>query len=679
MKRILIPLLIAALLCACLAAAAEGNPLAFDTGVNRVNEGETLKTVLTRSGDAAAGELTFQSSDTRIATVDADGVVTGIKKGMVTITATVRAEKRTYRAQLKMTVVRPVTSLTVNTEKLPLYPAGDEKVAPYLTARENAEENELPVLLLPVKKSLQLNVSAEPKDATDRKIILTGSDPAVFTTNANAVTGKAPGEGILTLASESNPEISVRYRVLVVQPVTKLAITGSTPAVAVGGQIKLEAKASPENATMQDVVWSGDGKFVTVDADGAVTGLKRGSGRVIAAAADGSGVRANYTINVVQPPESITLSSGEVTVDAGKTVSIRADVMPKDTNDKKVTWTSSDERIATVTRDGRIKGVSLGDCTVTCTSQALDSVAAAVTVHVQQPVTRLAFNDKEGFAYAGESVQLSWTTEPANASNPKLTFKSSDTRILTVDENGVVTGIKDGKANVEAVTTDGSNRRARIQVRIGEHVRGVVMVRNNAYIGVGEDATAGADLIPKNAVNNRMTWESSDESVVTTRGNTNHKMHLMGVGYGEATVTGTTEDGGYQTSIRVHVGDYDRLLTFVSMHLEDDGQIWLTVRNDSGFTITQITATVEMFDAAGGTNDPVKINTKSGDNKVNITWSGTLNPGESTGKRHWKMVNYQVPDGGIYSTRGTVRLVSYQLDGDWIKTIKKSLRPHKDY
>ena len=680
MKRILIPLLIAALLCISFAAAADGNPLAFDTGINRVNEGETLQTVLTRAGDAAAGELTYKSSDERVATVDGDGNVTGVKKGMVTITATVKTETKTYRAQLKMTVVRPVTSLTVHTDKLPLYSADDAKVAPYLSARENAEENGLPVLLLPVKKNLQITVDAEPKDATNRKVILSSSDPAVFTAKGNAVTGAAPGEGILTIASETNPDISVRYRVLVVQPVKKLTIEASAPSVAAGGQITLTAKASPENATMTDVIWSsGDERIATVDAEGTVTGIARGNGRIIAVAADGSGVRANYTVKVVQNPESIELAAGDVTIDVGKTAPAKATILPKNADNKKVIWTSSDESVATVGKDGRIKGVALGECTITCTSQALDSVAATMTVHVQQPVKKLSFDGKEAFAYAGETVQLSWTVEPANATNPGVAFKSSDTRILTVDENGLVTGVKGGKASVEAVTTDGSKRRAKIQVRVGEHVRGVRMVRNNAYIDIGEDATAGADLIPKDAINNHMTWVSSDESVVTATGNTNHKMHLKGIGYGDATVTGTTEDGGYQTSIQVHVGDYDHLLTFLNFNLEDNGSIWLKVRNDSGFTITKITAQVDMFDAVGGSNDPIAINTKNGSNTVDIVWTGTLNPGEVTGKNHWKMVNYSVPEGGIYSTRGTVRLFSYQIDGDWIKTIRKSRRPYKDY
>jgi uncharacterized protein YjdB len=242
-----------------------------------------------------------------------------------------------------------------------------------------------------------------------------------------------------------------------------------------------------------------------------------------------------------------------------------------------------------------------------------------------------------------------------------------------------VTGVKAGNTYINAVTTDGSNRKARIKVTVGQHVTGVHMVRNHAYIDLHETATAGATLEPKDATNKNMTWVSSDESVVTATGKTNHKMKLKGVGYGEATVTGTTEDGGFETSIDVTVGDFDRCLSFRDFGMDDKGNFWLIVRNDSAFTITQITASLEMYDATEDGLPKVEINTKDGSNKVDIVWSGTLAPGETTGTRHWKMSNYRAPSKGIYTTRGTVTLYSFQIENDWIKTIREHNRTTKDY
>ena len=406
MKKLIILLIIAALACLAVPAMAAGDGIAFDMSVSAINEGETLQTVLTREGEAADGEVTYTSSNPKMATVDENGLVTAVKKGRVVITAAVKGAKKTYKAQLKLDIVRPVTAVTVNESKLEVYAASDAKVASLLTARENAEENELPVMILPVKKRISVAATVEPKDATNRNIIFAGSDDAVFTAAKNVITGVAPGEAILTIGSQSNPDVSKRYRMLVVQPVKKILVEASEPAVIVGQQVTVSSKAEPENASIKDVIWSsGDERIVTVDQNGTVTGIKRGNGRIIATAADGSNVRANFNIKVVQNPESVTLSADELTIDIGKTKACKATVLPKNTDNKKVIWTSSDERIATVDKNGRIKGNAVGDCTITCTCEALETVSASMTVHIQLPVKKVTFNGKTALVYVDEETR----------------------------------------------------------------------------------------------------------------------------------------------------------------------------------------------------------------------------------------------------------------------------------
>ena len=100
MKRIPALLLAFAWLLLCIPASAEGNIMKFDTTVGRVFEGETLQTVLIREGAPAEGEVTYEASNRKVAEVDSRGVVTGLNKGQTTITASVKTEKKTFRAQL---------------------------------------------------------------------------------------------------------------------------------------------------------------------------------------------------------------------------------------------------------------------------------------------------------------------------------------------------------------------------------------------------------------------------------------------------------------------------------------------------------------------------------------------------------------------------------------------------
>ena len=678
MKKMIILLIIAALVCFACTAMAAGDGIKFSTGIDAVNEGETLQTELTREGEAAAGEVTYTSSDNKVATVDENGLVTAIKKGRVVITAAVKADKKTYKAQLKLTINRPVISVSIKTDKLPVYAATDEKVASFLTASQNTDENELPVLLLPVKKKYQLSAITEPKDATNRNVTYSSSDETVFSAAKGSISGIAPGEGILTVASESNPDIVTRYRVLVVQPVTKITVEASAPSVIAGGQVNVTAKVVPENATMQNVIWSSsDERILTVDSNGTVTGIKRGNGRIIATAADGSNTRANFSIKVVQNPERITLPSAEMTVDVGRNAPCKATVEPKNADNKKLLWSSSDESIATVDRTGRIKGIGVGECTVTCTSEAVENVTASITVHVQQPVKKLSFNSKTALVFVDETTQLAWTVEPANATNQTLSFKSAKDSIAKVDENGLVTGVKSGKTNIVAMTTDGSRRKASIGVHVGKHVTGVHMTRRHAYIDKGESAKATAKIEPRDALIKNMTWETSDPDVVRTKGTSNDNMRLTGIGYGTAVVTGTTEDGGFQTSIKVTVADFDHGLSFVSYDYDNAGHLWCEIKNNTDFTITEIKVEFVLWDCSGDEIEPAEINTKNGSNKVDVVWTGSLAPGQKTGKNHWKNINFKTPSCGMDYTRGQITLYQYQIENDWVKTIRNNHRPYK--
>ena len=112
-RSILILLLTLALVCLALPAQAEDNKCAFDKTVTTLFEGDTLQTSLLLAGDPASGTVSYASSAAKVATVDDSGLVTGLSKGSVTITATVKTEKRTFKATIALKVLRKVESISV--------------------------------------------------------------------------------------------------------------------------------------------------------------------------------------------------------------------------------------------------------------------------------------------------------------------------------------------------------------------------------------------------------------------------------------------------------------------------------------------------------------------------------------------------------------------------------------
>ena len=674
-KRIVSFLLFLGLILICVPGPTEGNSIKFENNACTIFEGESVQTVLVREGEAVSWDVSYESSTPKVAAVDANGLITGIFKGQATITASAKQGGKVFRARLKVTVARKAASLEIDLSHLPMGDTAQLIADGKLQTLEDADENALPTLVVPLRKSYDLRATVMPRDATNRKVLLTSADDSVLQVRNNRITGLAAGETVLTVANELSPEICQRFRVLVISPVSRIALSPANSSVAAGSQITLTADIQPADATLPQIVWSSSNEEIaTVDQSGVVTGFKKGNVRISAAAVDGSNTRASLNVKVTQSAESITFDKAELTVDAGRTAVIRATVLPKSTDDKAVTWRSSDESVATVNNQGRVTGVALGTCEIICTSRSTPEVQASVTVHVQQPVTAIHFGEAP-VIYVGDSGQLTWTVEPANASNPVLKFTSGNIRGLTVDENGVVTGLKAGDYFVNAISTDGSNRRARLKVRVLQHVESARMNRKVAYIDVKETATTGAIIQPNNASNKNIIWSVEDMAIASVEPmkNQGHRIRITGLREGVTTIHGVTEDGGFPVSMDVNVGDWDHALKLIKPYV-DGADIHLTVENVSDAIITSVTAEVAVFDDDG---KPVPANSRDGSNVFKVVYRKTLYPGDKTKDRDWKTVDFMIPDSPKVSVY-QVTITQYQIDDDWIKVIRKWNRPKKD-
>ena len=566
-------------------------------------------------------------------------------------------------------------SVQVNTAKLSVYEAGDPWLDGLL-AEAGQEDAALPVLVVPVRKSVQLSATVQPKTVKNKKVTFTADDADILRVQGNRLTGLKEGETVLTVASAQDPSAAVRYRVLVIQQATRISVKSSAKTVAAGQTASLTAEFTPANATKQQVTWSSaDEKTATVDANGTVTGVSRGTARIIAAATDGSGARANISIQITQGAEEITLNQSEITVDVGRNGVLKATVLPKNTNDKNVVWSSSDESVAKVNAQGRVTGVALGDCEITCASRTNGDVQAKALVHVQLPVKKVTLNTPP-VIYVGESAKLTWRIEPADATNQVLAFTSANPKILTVSEDGTITGVRAGEATVNVVTTDGSNRRAKVKVKVYQHVTEVHMKRHTAYLDINETATTGAVIEPDKNTNHNMTWVSADPSIATVEAvaKQTNRVKIRGVSQGTTYITGTTEDGGYQTSMEVKVGNWSRSLKITEAYINGKGWLFIKVKNVSNsITVSNIKIEIEARWADGSTS---AINTKNGSNVVEAVYSKKLRPGESTPSDQWVMKDYDKDAGFQWMT---VRVTQFQINGDWVKTIRKNKQPKYEY
>ena len=148
------------------------------------------------------------------------------------------------------------------------------------------------------------------------------------------------------------------------------------------------------------------------------------------------------------------------------------------------------------------------------------------------------------------------------------------------------------------------------------------------------------------------------------------RISIHGVSEGVTVITGTTEDGGFQTSIPVLVGHWEKSLKIQEAKVKGADAV-LKVKNVSDLTITSIKVEVSVFDNEG---KPVPCNSKDNSNTYVMTYKKTLEPGDVTKEKDWKTVNFKLPE-SLTVHEYVVKITEFEIDHDWIKVIRKNNQP----
>ena len=166
---------------------------------------------------------------------------------------------------------------------------------------------------------------------------------------------------------------------------------------------------------------------------------------------------------------SISFDNYELTISKGKNAKITAEVIevPEGVSAGKITWTSSDKSIATVT-NGQVNAVKNGTVTITASCELSDGtlLEQECKVNVITMISGLTAKTSKYDLGIGETVQTEINVTPKEATNQELSYESSDRSVATVDNNGVITTVGKGTATITASSTDGSNKSVSINVKV---------------------------------------------------------------------------------------------------------------------------------------------------------------------------------------------------------------------
>ena len=362
----------------------------------------------------------------------------------------------------------------------------------------------------------------------------------IYATYLDSDTGKAVVRSY-EVKSADKPEQPVEV------PITEVQLGREALDMYEGDTFKLTATVLPVNTTdSKDISWSSNNEAVaTVSEDGTVTAKSVGTAVITATSTNGK--TANCTVTVEKkliPITEVSLSESAVGIIEGNTHKLTATVLPENTTDSKsVSWSSNNEAVATVSKDGTITAKSAGTAVITATSTNGKTAGCTVTVSKKEiPIVDVALNRTSATITEGDILNLTATVLPENTTESKnIGWSSSNNDIATVDSTGKVTAKQAGTVVITATSSNGKTASCTITVEKKEiPITEVVLNKTSAAVDEGETIKLIATVYPENTTNGKsIKWNSNNNTVVTVdlMGNVTAKKA------GTAIITATSENG----------------------------------------------------------------------------------------------------------------------------------------
>ena len=245
---------------------------------------------------------------------------------------------------------------------------------------------------------------------------------------------------------------------------------------------------------------------------------------------------------------SVSLDITEKTAERYDDFQLTATIAPLNFTDA-VVWTSSNEEVATVSDTGYVEICGVGTTVITVTA---GNVKAACKITVPQLIDWIEFDEDEIELKAGQTYQLKPYISPSDATNKKLKYTSSDTKVAEVSASGLVTAKSEGEAKIRAAATDGSDEYAVCYVTVTgkAKVTGITLDRTSAEVKRGEKLTLNVTVSPSYASNKKVVWKSANTKIATV--DANGSVTAKAPGRTKITVT-SVENSSYQASCTVTV------------------------------------------------------------------------------------------------------------------------------
>lgn len=422
--------------------------------------------------DATDKSVTFQSSDTAVATVDATGLVTGVATGSAAIVC--RTNDGGYLATCQVNVTQGI----------------------YLGLQPPSRE-------IAIGKSFTIQKIVSPENADQTAVWETSNKNIATVSEKGVVTGVAKGTVTITCTLTKYNTRAV-CQVTVNKLRSTIRLNKTKIRMGVGESYRLKATTWSNNTNQKpSVKWtSSNKKLAAVSSKGNVRAKKIGLVTIMATTKDTVKAKAKCKIRIIQRATAVRLHPNYAICYVGRTKKLSFSVRPKNATIKRVSWKTSDNSIATVT-DGMVRGVAAGTVTITATERDGSRKKAKCIVRVldEVPVTSVVIAQQEMTMKRGDSAKLKYSVLPSDTSD-SLKYASDNNRVAKISSNGVVKAIGTGSCTITILASGGVS--STVTIHVVEMNRSTLTMRQY-----------DTETLWVNGTTNTVTWYSSNARVAS--------------------------------------------------------------------------------------------------------------------------------------------------------------------
>ncbi len=561
-------------------------------------------------------KLKWEVIDKKVVTVDKDGVISAHNSGETTIY--VYSRFHLYKKKINVRVSNfTVYSIIFEDDEIEIEPKETGQLVPILNNDRTVKSN------LDWKSSDNNVVKVVDNGRITAyqagNAIITATDK--YTGLSASINVKVNGEVIPE--DEIDSEEATDEDEVDTIPIESISLNTNNLDMYIGDVRKISPTIVPLNATDKNLVYaSTDNSIAKVDSNGLITALKQGLCNINVASPDGS-VQVSMMLRVIGNRVSVSsfkLQEEELNLDTNESYILTPVISPANATNQEVSYSSSNSKVAEVDENGKIKALKEGVSTIVAvSSDSHQSSSIIVNVSknkvIPKEIADSYLKNYKPVMLVGQTVQLDASVTSINKDNIRINYTTSNTDIVSIDQNGLITALSPGIATIDLETSDGSYHVTNLLTVLPGEISPELVYISKTNLQLVKNASYDliATVIPTSATLHNIEWSSSNPAVASV----NNSGKVTGHGIGSAIITAKVSSTSISRSVRVAVVNNESLIDvrkqqltpyYRNFKIYDAGTI--NNRAMQNFAIANIGKSNEVIYTSLVTNSNIKRSTK---------------------------------------------------------------------